>query len=213
MKARWTHMLALAAAAAALAIAGCGSSDNGSSTAARRSVSAATPASYAGGSLSPREPAPPLRLRDSLGHSVDVAQDRGDAVLVTFIYTHCPDVCPLIVGNLHTALAKLGSAAAKLKIVAVSTDPRGDTPTTVRRFLAAHEMTGKMQYLIGSRRELERVWSDWHIVAKRDKKTPEFVEHSALIYGISGSGKLTTIYPSNFKPSDVAHDVPLLAAH
>jgi hypothetical protein len=34
-----------------------------------------------------------------------------------------------------------------------------------------------------------------------------------LVYGITGSGKIATLYPSNFKPQWVAHDVPLLAAH
>src|SRR5438874_1410408 len=43
-------------------------------------------------------------------------------------------------------------------------------------------------------------------------KNPDAVEHSALIYGISGSGKITTVYPSNFKPSEIVHDVPLLAS-
>jgi len=44
-------------------------------------------------------------------------------VLLTFIYDHCPDTCPLIVGNLHNALFKLGPAASKLQIIAVSVDP------------------------------------------------------------------------------------------
>ena len=35
---------------------------------------------------------------------------------------------------------------------------------------------------------------------------------SALVYGISGSGKVTTLYPSNFKPKEIVHDVPLLAS-
>lgn len=38
----------------------------------------------------------------------------------------------------------------------------------------------------------------------------DLVEHSALIYGIAADGKITTLYPSNFNPSQVAHDVPLL---
>jgi cytochrome oxidase Cu insertion factor (SCO1/SenC/PrrC family) len=38
------------------------------------------------------------------------------------------------------------------------------------------------------------------------------VEHSALIYGISASGKITTLYPAKFKPQQIVHDVPLLAA-
>jgi protein SCO1/2 len=210
---RRSVLMALVLVAAVALLAGCGASAKSSSAGSAKRLPSGKPAKYAGGTVEPQVPVPPLRLRNSLGHTVDIAQERGRAVLVTFIYTHCPDVCPLIVGNLHTTLAKLGRAASKLKIIAVSTDPKGDTPAAVRRFLKAHEMTGRMQYLIGSRRQLEHVWADWHIVAKRDRKTPEFVEHSALIYGITGTGKLTTIYPSNFKPAVIVHDAPLLASH
>ena len=57
-------------------------------------------------------------------------------------------------------------------------------------------------------------WSDWNIVAKSSptRKVPDAVEHSALIYGISASGKITTLYPANFKPEQIVHDVPMLAA-
>ena len=159
-------------------------------------------------------PAPPLVLRDSLGKTVDLRQYRGKAVLVTFIYTHCPDVCPLIVSHLHTAQDKLGAEAKHLQIVAVSVDPKGDTPRAVNAFLRAHQMTGRMEYLVGSRPTLENVWSGWHIVAKSSPKSnsPDLVEHSALIYGISASGKVVTLYPANFKPSDIVQDVPKLAA-
>jgi hypothetical protein len=33
-----------------------------------------------------------------------------------------------------------------------------------------------------------------------------------LIYGITGSGKRMTIYAADFRPADIARDVPLLAA-
>jgi protein SCO1/2 len=97
---------------------------------------------YAGGEAKPPEPAAPLALHDSLGHLVNLRQYRGKAVLVTFIYTHCPDVCPLIVSHLRASLALLGPKAKKLQIIVVSTDPRGDTPKTVAAFLKAHGMTG-----------------------------------------------------------------------
>jgi cytochrome oxidase Cu insertion factor (SCO1/SenC/PrrC family) len=71
---------------------------------------------------------------------------------------------------------------------------------------------GGMQYLIGSRPQLERTWKAWGIAARVSKKNPDAVEHSALVYGISGSGKITTVYPANFKPSQIVHDVPLLAS-
>ena len=190
----------------ALVAAGCGGSSSDSST----SSVAAPNGGYAGAVATPAKPAPPLKLKNSLGQPVNLQHYRGKAVLVTFIYDHCPDVCPLIVSNLHTAQNELGPEAKKLQIVAVSVDPKGDTPKTVKAFLAAHQMTGRMQYLIGSRPQLENVWSDWGIVSKASPsaKNPDAVEHSAEILGISGSGKITTLYPANFKPAQVVHDVP-----
>jgi protein SCO1/2 len=145
---------------------------------------------------------------------VNIDQYRGKAVLVTFLYTHCPEICPLITANLRTAQNLMGAKTfAKAQIIAVSVDPRGDTPQTVAAFLKVHEMTGRMQYLIGSAKELGHVWQRWGVGSERDASQPDVVNHSALVYGISASGQLKTVYiGSNFKPSEIAHDVPLLAS-
>ena len=202
-------VLALAAGVAA----GCGSSDKGSSAGSTTATSAANASKFeSAGVLEPIRQAPPLQLKNSLGQPVNIDSYRGKAVLVTFIYTHCPDVCPLIVSNLRVAQNLLGKEASKAQIIAVSVDPKGDTAATVKKFLASHEMTGRMQYLIGNKQELGAAWKAWGVGAEQDATNPALVEHSGLVYGISGSGKRITIYAANFKPSEVAHDVPLLAA-
>jgi len=134
------------------------------------------------------------------------------AILVTFLYVHCPDVCPAIASGLRVVRQDLGKEAAKVQVIAVSVDPRGDTPSSVKRFLAQRRMVGGMQYLIGSASRLAKVWSAWNVGSQKDSTDPEFVAHTALVYGVSGSGKVMTIYPANFKPSDIVHDVPKLAA-
>ena len=167
----------------------------------------------ASGILTPVRQAPPLKLKNYLGRPVDISSYRGKAVLVTFIYTHCPDVCPLITSNLRVAQNLMSAKArAATEIVAVSVDPKGDTRRTVAAFLARHEMTGRMQYLVGSAKELAKVWEAWGVGSERDAKQPEFINHSGLIYGITGTGKRLTIYAASFKPAEIAHDAPLLAA-
>ncbi len=169
--------------------------------------------SYAGFVLDPAKPAPPLALKNSLGEPVNIADYRGRAVLVTFLYTHCPNVCPIITSKLHTALVEMPSKERReVEIIAVSVDPRGDTPASVAQFLAAHEMTGKMQYLLGSASALTRVWAHWGVGSKGDAGNPELVAHTALIYGITGRGKIETIYSSSFAASDIVRDVRRLAA-
>jgi protein SCO1 len=163
--------------------------------------------------LEPARTAPALALRNYLGQPVNIDSYRGKVVLVTFLYTTCPDICPLITSDLRVALNEMGPAeAAKVQIIAVSVDPRADTPKSIAAFLARHEMTGRMQYLIGSAKELGRVWKAWGVGSVQDAEQPQFVNHTGLVYGITASGKRLTLYASSFQPSEIAHDVPLLAA-
>jgi protein SCO1 len=163
--------------------------------------------------LTPAAPAPPLALHNYLGRPVNIDSYRGKAVLVTFLYTNCPDICPLITSNLRVALNLMGAKeASKVQVIAVSVDPRGDTPKAVAAFLARHEMTGRMQYLIGSAKELARVWKAWGVGSERDAEQPQLVNHTGVIYGITSSGKRLTLYDASFEPSEIAHDVPLLVS-
>jgi protein SCO1 len=172
-------------------------------------------AAYQGLLVSPRQPAPPLStLRNYDGSRFDLATDRGKAVFVTFLYSHCPDVCPLIAAQLHNSYARMTPALRqRVAIVAVSMDPHGDTAGAVAAFVRSHQLTGEARYLIGAPRPLASVWEAWKVGSQKDTSNPNLVNHSALVYGISGSGKLTTIYPANFEPSQIVHDVaPLLAS-
>jgi len=203
---------ALAALSVAMLIAACGgSSAPPSNTDTTQAAAQTPPPAYQGPTLANPAPEPRLVLHNYLGNRVDLSNYRGRAVLVTFIYTHCVDVCPLIVANLHNALDKLGPTARKVAVVGVSTDPKGDTRAAIRTFLGERGMLGRMQYLVGSRSTLVPVWRAWGIAASNPTATDE-VEHTAVVFGITASGRIVTAYPSNFTPAQIAHDVPLLAA-
>jgi protein SCO1/2 len=197
-----------ATAIVAMAVAGCGGGDGGSATSGKLDAQ---------GEIAPPRPAPEIALRDWTGRPVRLAQYRGKAVLLTFIYDHCPDTCPLIVAKLHQVLVELGPKASEVQVVAVSVDPVGDTPKTVKRFLAEHQMLGRMDYLIGPRKRLVPVWKAYDVAVggspeSRESPARHGVSHTALIYGITGKGAELALYDQLFKPSEVAHDVPLLAA-
>jgi protein SCO1/2 len=160
--------------------------------------------------LKPPKPAPALALRNYTGQPVSLASMKGKAVLVTFVYTHCPDVCPLIVADLAAAQRKLGAEASHLQIVAVTVDPRRDTPNAIRQFLAARDALGRMDYLVGTWPQLLRTWKAWAVGVNIDNKQVT-VGHTAIVYGITATGRMSVVYPSNFTPEQIVHDVPLLA--
>jgi protein SCO1/2 len=189
-------------AASAAAASGCGGAATAKPTQTKLD---------AAGELSAHRQAPEFVLRDSTGARVRLAQFRGKAVMLTFIYDHCPDTCPLIVDKLRQAQVRLGANAHELQVLAVSVDPRGDTPATVAAFLAKHRMTGRMDYLIGTSKELAPVWQAYGIASEASPESRE-VSHTALVYGITASGRWLALYDQSFQPQEIAHDVPLLAA-
>lgn len=170
---------------------------------------------FEGSAVSPPQPAPTLdTLRNYDGSSFNLTAERGKAVFVTFLYAHCPDVCPLIASNLHNTYARMTPTTRRhVAIVAVSVDPRGDTAATVAAFMRQHELTGEARYLIGSASQLVPIWKAWQVGSQRDVSRPDLVSHSALIYGISGSGRILTIYPANFAPAQILHDIAPLLSH
>src|SRR5579863_3326998 len=80
-----------------------------------------------GSILNPPAPAPDFKLEDQLGQNVTLSEFRGKVVVLTFLYTTCPDTCPIVTEKLHQARADLGSDAARTAILAVSVDPTNDT--------------------------------------------------------------------------------------
>jgi protein SCO1/2 len=82
-------------------------------------------------------PKPDLTLTDTTGKPYDFKQrTRGQLALLYFGYTHCPDVCPLTMAELAQVIHTLpASAAHKITVVFVTTDPVRDTPQRLKRWL------------------------------------------------------------------------------
>jgi protein SCO1 len=195
----------LAVTALVALAAGCGSTGTPSSSS---TVPAA--AEFRGGVIQSPDTTPDIRLRNVDGKLVTLSGQRGHVTFVIFVYARCPDICPLIVENLKRVQDL--HQADRPRILAVSVDPKGDTPRIVQTFLRQHAMGGRMEFLVGSRAELERVWGEWAIARQVPKNDPHLIEHSGQIYGISASGKRLTLYPINFPVADISADVSVLAA-
>ncbi len=182
----------------------------------------AKPPALAGAVVTPPIQAADFRLKDQHGAAVSMSALHGKVVALTFLYTHCPDACPLIADMMHKAYQRLGDTAKRVAFVAISVDPRGDTPEAVRTFLATHHVDNELAYLTGSFADLKAVWGGYYIgtdakdfnpkTASHGPQSPELVGHSALIYVIDPRGEIRVILPSNFDPNDLVTDVRILAS-
>jgi protein SCO1/2 len=156
-----------------------------------------------GGDAVPAKNAPPIELTDQYGKKVDLAKLKGRPVLVAFLYTHCTDLCPIVAGKLHTAYASLKKSERPL-FLAVSVDPAHDTPASAAEFNKTHRTTGEIDWLLGSKAELEKVWKAWGVRPEHDANDPEEIEHNAEIFAIDPQGQIRALYPPDFKPAKLA---------
>lgn len=196
----------------AVVASACGSSSSSPSSTADPDT--ATTGSRFAAPLAPAKPvaAPAFTLKNQFGQSISLRQYRGKAVLLTFVYVHCPDVCPLITAALKTTRQKLGVDASKLQVIEISVDPVGDTVPDVKKYLSERGVLHSFQYLVGTRKQLAPVWAKYFIDQIPDKKLGREIGHTGIVIGIDAKGIERTYYPSTpLKPSWMIHDVPLLA--
>lgn len=163
---------------------------------------------FAGVALDSTPPAPNFSLEDQDGHTVTVAAQRGHWLVVTFLYTTCPDVCPLIAANLNTAIATPAGQKAGLHVIAVSVDPKRDTLAAVHTYAAQHRLSPRFRYVIGSQAALEKVWHAYHVAAQPGPKNT--VTHSTFEILIDPQGKERLIYDSTITVDELTGDLSKL---
>ncbi|MFI5270059.1 MAG: SCO family protein [Chloroflexota bacterium] len=157
-------------------------------------------------------PAPPFALTDQDGQQVSLEQFRGKPVALTFLYTHCPDACPLIADELRQASDMLGPDSGKVAILAVSTDPRHDDRVSAINFGQVHGMTGRWHYLLGSPDQLSPVWKSYYIgVTPGDQAGSALGEneimHSEAVFLIDKTGRERVLLGLPFSAKDLAKDL------
>ena len=152
----------------------------------------------------PPAKAPPIALHDAAGHPFTLTSQRGHYTLVTFLYTHCPDVCPLIAANLNQALR----VTPHVSVLAVSVDPKGDTPAAVRAYVKQKHLVPQFHYLIGTPAQLRPIWATYHVAAVA--RSVGLVDHVAYTVLVDPQGRERLLYDAQVKAEMVVHDLRVL---
>jgi protein SCO1 len=164
----------------------------------------------AGTPVDPPARAPSFALEDQSGRTVTVAAQRGHWLVVTFLYTHCPDVCPLIAAHLNGAIDSATGRKAGLRVIAVSVDPRRDTLAAVRRYVVTHRLAPPFRWAIGSRAQLAPVWRAYHVAAQAGPKGT--VTHSTFELLVDPKGDERAVYDSSLTTDELVGDLKRLGA-
>ena len=190
-------------------------------------------AEFNGTRLKSGDIAPNFALTNQVGRSVSLERLKGRVVVLTFLYTNCPDVCPIVTSRLREVGELLGPEGRDAQFVAVSVDPERDSVESAREYLDKWGLSEDWQFLVGEREVLESVWKDYYVdpaVSDHDPlasgeatQTPEprgaidalsaeiakryLVVHSTPVFLIDRQGERRVVFTPPLEPEEMAEDI------
>jgi protein SCO1 len=151
---------------------------------------------------------PDFTLVDQNGKSFRFANAGGKVVLATFIFTTCPDVCPLLTAK----LAGIQRTLRERKIddyllLSITTDPARDTPAVLKSYGQQFKADfNHWAFLTGSEQELAKVWKGFGVTVR---KTPDGqIQHTALTTLIDRHGvRRVDYYTDKWEEKEILRDL------
>lgn len=148
-----------------------------------------------------------FELTDQNGEAVIFPDSfAGEPLLMGFIYTNCPDVCPIITANMSRIHDELGPETS-LQFVLVTFDPARDTPQVLKTYAGAFGLDHPpFRFLTGSEDEIESMMDRLGVRSmvsfrqETEDGTAYFLSHSDKMLLINDRGRLIMDYGGSMTP-------------
>lgn len=150
-------------------------------------------------------------LTDHSGRPRTLADFRGQLVVLTFGFTHCPDICPTILADLAGVMKGLGRDAERVQVLFITVDPERDTRELLARYVAAFD--ARFLGLSGDLEATRQTAKEFKVFFEKRKAGEGYsVDHSAQSYVIDAQGRLRLFVRQERIAADLADDLRTLLA-
>ena len=156
---------------------------------------------------------PDFKLIDQHGKSFQFNGKRGNLVLTTFIFTTCPDVCPLFTAKFAAIQRALDEKKFKnYWLLSITADPERDSAAALKEYAGRFRADlSRWAFLTGSRAELAKVWQAFNVNVTKTESGQVF--HTALTTLIDRQGtRRVDYYGDKWADKEVLQDIQWLRA-
>src|SRR5262249_8338039 len=130
----------------------------------------------------PDRAAPGFTLTDQAGKKISLAGFRGRTVVLTFMDSHCTDVCPIVSREFIDARRDLGATASRVVFLAVNVNPYHLQVSDVAAFSREQQLDaiGSWHFLTGPLSSLRAVWRDYQVAVVARGRNADVI-HTSLV--------------------------------
>jgi len=151
-------------------------------------------------------------LTDHHGKKRELAEFKGQLVVMFYGYTQCPDVCPTTMTEMQGVMELLGKDASRVQVMFVTVDPERDTQELLSQYVPAFD-----KRFLGLRpqstEELEKITKDFKVFYKKvpgNSLTSYTIDHTAGSYVFDTKGQLRLFLKHQQGPNPIAEDLKKL---
>lgn len=152
-------------------------------------------------------------MTDGDGKPFNLSDLKGKVVVLSFGYTHCPDVCPTELLTQSDVLKQLGAQSKDVQVVFASVDPERDTPELVGKYVKQFDPSFIGLTVTGDQ-SLPVIKQQYRVVSakvnQKDDSANYLVDHTAGSYLIDKNGEVAFFEPYGSEPEAVAADIKTL---
>jgi len=143
-----------------------------------------------------------FRLVGHDGKPRTAADFAGKVVVVSFGFTHCPDLCPTTLAALAQTMRLLGADANEVQVLFVTIDPERDTPQVLGNYVTAFDP--RFLGLRGDAAATRQMARNFRVFYQRVGET---FDHSAGSYVSDAKGRARVFLRQSLSPEDMAYDI------
>lgn len=163
----------------------------------------------AGTSIDPPQPISDFTMTANNGEELSLSDLEGQYVLLSFGYTHCPDVCPATLLNFRRIKQELGADASGVEFMFISVDAERDTPEVLDRYMQRYDpefigLSGEEDVLNSIRGDFNLFWE---FQENPNSAAGYLVTHTASKFLIDPQGRLIRIYSFLEDNSAIVEDI------
>jgi protein SCO1/2 len=156
---------------------------------------------------------PNFKLVDQNGKPFQFSAARGKIVLATFIFTACPDVCPLYTAKFAAIQRALNERTFKdYWLLSITTDPEQDNVATLKDYANRFKADlARWSFLTGTRADLTKTWQAFGVNVTKTQSGQVF--HTALTTLIDRHGiRRVDYYGDRWQEKEVLKDIHWLGS-
>ena len=199
----------------AVLLAGCSVAPSSSTALSAQGLTRAADG-WLGIPLSVERSLPDVTLLTTSGRPFSLADElRGTPTLLFFGYSSCPDICPIHLASIASAMEQTRTRYDQVQVVFVSVDPERDTPERIDEFLEhfSERMIGLHGDLADVEDALGRLDLPGPVVEGPDPRGEgDLIGHPAQVIGFDAAGEARRVWPFGTRRADWVEDIPRIVA-